>query len=85
MVSQSLQNEKRQLETAMVVESRMQMKAKGLSKHSVEGTDGSFVVSEVGDVLYPDHDLSAFPPLRLYSLSCQCLMLLVLAWSQAAG
>ena len=41
----------------MVVESRIQMKAKGLSKHSVEGTDGSFIVSEVGDLCYPDHNL----------------------------
>ena len=55
----------------MVVESRMQMKAKGLSKHSVEGTDGSFVVSEVGDACYSDHNLSANPSLWLYSLICQ--------------
>ena len=40
----------------MVVESRIQMKAKGLSKHSVEGTDGSFIVSEVGDVTSPDYN-----------------------------
>ncbi|CAK0773385.1 hypothetical protein CVIRNUC_004060 [Coccomyxa viridis] len=51
---QKLQNEKRQLETAMVVESRIQMKAKGLSKHSVEGTDGSFIVSEAET----DHEAS---------------------------
>ena len=53
----------------MVVESRIQMKAKGLSKHSVEGTDGSFVVSEVGDVCYSDHNLSANPSLLFYSLA----------------
>ena len=41
-----LQNEKRQLETAMVVESRIQMKQKGLSKRSLGETD-SYVASEV--------------------------------------
>lgn len=40
-----LQNDKRQLETAMVVESQIQMKQKGLSKRSMG--DESLVASEV--------------------------------------
>ena len=43
----------------MVVESRIQMKAKGLSKHSLGDTDGSFVVSEVGYVCCLEYNLSA--------------------------
>ena len=59
----------------MVVESRIQMKAKGLSKHSLEGTDGSFVGSEVGDVCYSNHKLSAYPPRLSCYLTCQGFML----------
>ena len=42
-----LQNDKRQLETAMVVESRIAMKQKGLSKRSLGDTEDSYVASEV--------------------------------------
>jgi hypothetical protein len=42
-----LQNEKRQLETAMVVESRIQMKQKGLTRKSLGETEDSYVASEV--------------------------------------
>ena len=69
----------------MVVESRIQMKAKGLSKRSLGETDDSFVVSEVRSVCCPDHNMSAFPPLLSHSLAYQCEMGMVLAWSQAMG
>lgn len=46
-----LQNDKRQLETAMVVESRLQMKQKGLSKRSLGDTEDSYLASEVSIAL----------------------------------
>ena len=47
-----LQNEKGQLETAMVVESRIQMKQKGLSKRSMGESEDTYVASEVS---HPGH------------------------------
>ncbi len=47
MCGNVLQNDKRQLETAMVVESRLQMKQKGLSKRSLGDTEDSYLASEV--------------------------------------
>ena len=47
------QNDKRQLETAMVVESRLQMKQKGLSKRSLGDTEDSYLASEVRPPMLP--------------------------------
>ena len=67
-----MQNEKGQLETAMVVESRIQMKQKGLSKRSMGESEDTYVASEVS---HPEH--------RRACAQHTCLRLL--AWQAQAG